>query len=318
MGSRVEAGTGKFAGFGFARPLNGKLADFRLVGYSRRSPLAALGMQQALIASLGEYIALIVLAWVVAGFVWQVFIYGVDGYSLPLSARPDIVTSGFPGLDTNILLEFDAFHRPRSFDEQGEDAMLSAPETNLNLILHGVRTGNSEAPGSAIIGTPGNKDTVFVVGQQIREGLRLKDVHATGIVLSRLGRREVLFLEGRDKSQVSSANLPAEAKEGRSDPTAESVNASGIAGVEDLLRQARLKPVWEGQDLVGYAIDPRGAAGSVRALGLEPNDIVVELNGSRITRQTDLFGRLEDLEEARWLDLKVLRAGVETSLRVQF
>lgn len=160
-----------------------------------------------------------------------------------------------------IFAEFDPFFRLSG-------TAGPATITSLSLKLYGVREDRATGRGSAIIALPDGTQRSFAVGEEIMPGVRLAEVGFDNVTIDRAGAREQICL---DQSTVPAAQSSAPAA-----PVAVAPPAVPPA----VQFQARMS----GGGVDGIVVNPGGDGGqALRAAGLEPGDVVVSVNGQRVT-----------------------------------
>ena len=147
------------------------------------------------------------------------------------------------------LSDFDPFFRLSA-------AAGPAVVTGLNLKLHGVREDRATGRGSAIIALPDGTQRSFAVGEEIMPGVRLAQVGFDNVTIDRNGTAEQIFLDQSEPAQPAAGAQPAAPSP---PPTPAPVQTAPPA------RTA--------------AADP---ALALRAVGLQPGDVVVSVNGQPV------------------------------------
>jgi len=210
-------------------------------------------------------------------------------------------------------LDVDPFHRAAPAASVAAVEM-AAPETLLDLQLHGVRMADDRA--GAIIRTPDLRQDSYAVGQQVVPGVTLDAVRHDRVILSRNGARESLYLQGVQRpTDAAPAPVPANAAAVRPSGAAPQAGSGpmridgallrGLAA--DLPRVAR--PRLRDGRLDGVAIVPTADPGRLGPLGLAPEDVILQVDGIRLTSNQNIEGALERLSEAKRLRLTVERGG---------
>lgn len=148
----------------------------------------------------------LVLAWLAAQALWFV-IYGAEARPLDidpgLGARPGAAAER----DLSALQAFTVF---ASRGAVAAAPSGEAPETRLNLVLRGVRTGPSPADGSAVIESPGQGQRALAAGAEIADGVRLVEIYADRVIINRRGARETIYLREQGR-RAAAAPRPAPA-----------------------------------------------------------------------------------------------------------
>lgn len=173
------------------------------------------------------------------------------------------------------LTDFDPFFR---LSAQGGPAVVTA----LNLTLHGVREDRATGRGSAIIALPDGNQQSFAVGEEIMPGVRLAEVAFDHVAIERGGAREQIFL---DQSEPADA-APAEtmAAPGAPAPPPQAAPPPPPPRQASVGDAVRFQPRMNGGRVDGVAVSPGADGGAaMRAAGLEAGDVIVSVNGQRIT-----------------------------------
>lgn len=205
-------------------------------------------------------------------------------------------------LDLGILTRFDPFNR--SLTSPVAESAEAAPETSLDLKLFGVRLSDDPAHSSAIIQTGGKDQAVYRPGDEILSGVRLDRVHDNRVSLSRAGVIETLSLDDGSGPILGGNTLIKAA------PAAGPAIAA--SDLKSVLRQVRLVPRRDGQRITGWQIDTDGSAAGAAALksyGLEPGDILANLNGETLGSAEDLTDALSEIDRTGSIRLEIERAG---------
>ena len=241
----------------------------------------------------GIEIALTIAFAVASGLlVWKVFEppawAAVD--SVPASSQVRRV--GAPAVLTNI----DPFHRVARAPA-GSPAAARAPETMLDLQLFGIRAGVDGGPGSAIIGTPDNVQSVYSVGQDIMPGVRLEQVLPGRVVIRRNGVSESLSFERENAALLVPAVAVTEA------PAARRLDFDAMRSV---VSQLRFVP-GERDGARGLLLEGSSDPAVLQQTGLEPGDLLLSVNGTPV----DSVAALAPLagSGAQGLTLEVERKG---------
>jgi len=191
-----------------------------------------------------------------------------------------------------------------------------APETRLNLILKGVLATNPMEYGSAIISMGKNgKEDNYALGDKVSSAT-IKEIYADRVILERGGKLETLRMP-----KDNNANLTKSTPK-RNNPVA----ASSPGAVLSDIRKKILKnptsfgkyaipvPVKRNGAVQGYRLQPQGDRSLFDAVGLEPNDVIVAINGVKLNNPAKGLKALRSLQRAKSIDLTVLRNGSEMPL----
>ncbi len=164
----------------------------------------------------------------------------------------------------------------------------SAPETNLDLKLFGLRSGEAGSDrGSAIIETPDNIQRVYYVEDEVTDGVVLKGVTRDYIVLSQAGRLERLTFERPKKTIRSQAK------------SAQNANDMGGVRASEFLSLVTLKQILKDGQTVGYEVQPKSAAVDLGNFGLQAGDVLTKIGAQDLTAGrpdfTSLFAKFSTM-----------------------
>jgi general secretion pathway protein C len=195
-----------------------------------------------------------------------------------------------------------------------------APETRLNLTLHGVFVDEDPEQGAAIIGTSGSTQKYYKVGATVMNGVTLQGVFTDRVVLLRSGRSEVLRFP-----KVPSAGSLAPSRKARSASSqrrAATVDSGALRGYREVFQKEPLKifehvrfvPVRSREGLKGYRILPQKNRELYNQLGIRPSDLVTAVNGVSLNNDQEAMRLMQTLKDASTLQVDILRNGQPQSL----
>jgi general secretion pathway protein C len=195
--------------------------------------------------------------------------------------------------------------------------VVNAPETRLNVRLAGIF--HSEGPDSAplaLIAVDSRSQQVFKTDDRLNDGTRISQILTDRVLLERNGQIEALSLPretvGNGLSHTRSANLNGSAS---ADHT---IDATAVAAElrrqvstnpDALLDLAFATPYFANNQFAGLRLEPGRQPHMFNQLGLRPGDIVVALNGRRLTTPNQGMQLLQELLSAERLEVQVLRNG---------
>jgi general secretion pathway protein C len=183
------------------------------------------------------------------------------------------------------------------FRGQTAAAHASAAST-AGLQLFGVRQEGTSGNGSAIIGTPDGEQRSYVVGEEIVPGVKLAAVAFDYVTLDRGGGTERLAFPSEVDAE---APLPVA-------PTGAAAAAAGSGLTAAALRQAvSFAPRNQGTRITGIVVSPGRNPEIFHTTGFLPGDVVVAVNGARITSATDVQQLQNSLAPGARLALTVER-----------
>jgi general secretion pathway protein C len=214
------------------------------------------------------------------------------------------------------------------------EEVLDAQETTLNLTLSGALQ-RQELPergskimaeaGIAIIGSGRNAQKVYRTGDVIDggNGAKLHSVFTDRVLLDRGGRLEKLsFPKPEDMPQTVArlnSNVRPTVRTLRTEPalsTAASVadavgNAAAILGEHMQIAQHE-----ENGEMIGYRLQPRQNSQVFAQLGLEPGDVLTEVNGIRLNDLRNTARVFQALSETPQASVTIRRNGVDQSMTI--
>lgn len=213
--------------------------------------------------------------------------------------------------------------------DQGESELIvqDVPETSLNLQLDGLRMSTEGGgAGNAIIRTPNGIGTNYRLGDQILPGVTLQRILSDRVIINRDGADETLMLGGRgaglsvisDDSQIITDRGTAETAIGTNAESQEPAEVAGrLTGPDQLFGAINAGPVMTNGSLIGYRLNPIGSADIMRQAGLEPGDVLLQINGTSVVNldMTDVIDRISAVQTAV---LEVNRNGSQRTVRLSF
>lgn len=262
-------------------------------------------------------VVVVTIAYQLAQITWRV-LPGED-YAAP----PPLVAGGAGGgAPTQSGTDFDVLRRSHLFGEAPEpdaeqdapppDATLvDAPDTTLNLRLAGVVVREANEESHAMIADGNQPDKRYRVGDAIEgvSGTRLHHVFADRVLLNRSGRLETLRLPEEDEAGANIRRAAAR-------PTAAPIqtNAAPLREVisqnaTEITRVMRFAPHVEGGQIVGFRVTPGPEAEVFTGLGLEPGDVVTDINGIALDDPSRGLQAFEALGESTMANVTILRGG---------
>jgi general secretion pathway protein C len=201
-----------------------------------------------------------------------------------------------------------------------------APETNLNLTLTGVVTSSTVDGSAAIIENQGSQNT-YGIGDKIDgTNATIKEVRMDRLIIKNGPKHETLMLEGIDFSQNSQVSQPARVRNSAiqqaDNNSPQRLTPSRKLSDDALELTQNLKnspsnftqfisiaPVRNGQGLKGYRVSPGKKPELFNAAGLQPGDILVDINGLDLTDPRQSIQALTALRESEALQMTVEREG---------
>jgi general secretion pathway protein C len=195
-----------------------------------------------------------------------------------------------------------------------------APDTRLNLSLHGVLVYNPLGSSLAIISSGGKREVVYALGEKIVGNTILQAVHPDRVIIRRSGKDETLRLpvksvltvdgvagKSLSRSSRSLGDLPSSAKDLRDrlvkDPSL----------MADL---ATMRPYKRNGKLIGFRIQPKKDPALLASFGVQPGDVITSINGIELNSNRQGIVALGKLRRAKNVDLIILRGGAEVPVSI--
>jgi len=194
-----------------------------------------------------------------------------------------------------------------------------APDTRLNLVLRGILADTPMENASAIIsiGRRGEEMT-YGIGDKV-SGASVKEIHADRVILERNGQFETLRMPKEFNSLIntsSATNSPAPRMDTPGSVIGE-IRAKILRNPTSFGEYAIPVPYNENGRLRGYKLQPQGDRSLFDQLGLDPNDVILAVNGVPLNNPAKGITALRRLQRAKEIDLKVLRNGAEIPLHFE-
>lgn len=200
-------------------------------------------------------------------------------------------------------------------------ASANAPDTQMNLTLKGVLAGGAKIAFAIIAQGQGGAEDFYGIGDQV-SGAILREVHADRVILERNGRFETLRLPeefggntftpepaGNDSALFDNPSSPGEILSNIRQKVLRNPTAFGEYAIP--------LPYNENGRLRGYKLQPQGDRSLFDAVGLNPDDVITEINGVELNDPTKGIKALRSLQRAKSIDAKVLRNGVEVPMHFE-
>lgn len=196
----------------------------------------------------------------------------------------------------------------------------NAPDTTLNLTLHGLFAAKRKETAFAIIAQPNGDEQPYRIGDAVPGGAKVQDILDDRVVLDRNGRLETLRMvrdridtgTDEDAGTAAGTTLPGEMAD-----QARELRSTLTHKPQEIFNLAQLTPVMKNGELQGYRVRPKQYKELFQAAGLEPGDVIVAVNGVSVTDPQQLTGLTQQLGTATSLTLTVeRRGGVRTDVSV--
>jgi general secretion pathway protein C len=189
-------------------------------------------------------------------------------------------------------------------------ATLDAPDTTLSLVLNGVQGYEDATDGYAFISSGRGEQKLYHAGATIEgaNGATLHSVYPDRVLIDRGGHVETLrFPEPQDlgRAAAPTARLAPPPPQNPTGSLREVISANA-SRITDVIRAV---PHVDGDRMIGYRVTPARNREAFAALGLEPGDVLTEVNGTALTDPASSLQVFESLGEASMATVTVLRNG---------
>ncbi|HEX6998478.1 MAG TPA: type II secretion system protein GspC [Gammaproteobacteria bacterium] len=189
---------------------------------------------------------------------------------------------------------------------------LDAPDTTLSLRLTGITYVNEEGKSVGHIVSDRGEEKVYSVGQTIENagGATVHSIYKDRVILNRGGRLEALRLPKETPPGAApraAGPMLAPSPQTSSPSTLREVISENASRLTDILRIA---PHVDGGQVVGFRVTPGRDREAFTALGLQPGDVVTDINGTVLNDASRGLEAFEALGESTMANVTVLRDGV--------
>jgi len=211
-------------------------------------------------------------------------------------------------------------------------APIDAPKTGLKLTLKGVFAASVAEQAMALIADARGKEKVYKKSEVIFSGVTLYEIYPDKVILERSGSFETLSLP---REKLTSSSRPqirsTRTTRPRTQPTSSEVVRTRTvrAGkrLENLKKElaenpqkfwenVRIEPVHgDDQQIKGYKFNHKDRQ-MMRALGLRPGDVIVEVNGQGVSDPSVFSGLLGDLSSQTTITLGIERNGHRENINI--
>ncbi|MDE1220351.1 type II secretion system protein GspC [Vibrio aestuarianus] len=268
---------------------------------------------------------LILSAWIMGKMVWllQQNTFDVAPW-VPTSSSSTTATQ--QSLDLSSLQQGDLFGRySEEKAEVVQTVIKDAPKTSLSLLLVGVVASNEPSRSLAVIANRGSQATYGV--NEVIEGTRakLKAVLVDRVIIDNSGRDETLMLDGVDyhkpSVQVPERVIASNARGNNPASEEEKLDDIRIAisrNPQEIFKYVRLSQVKRDDKVLGYRVSPGKSPELFESVGLQNDDIAIQLNGQDLTDPDAMSKIFQSVSELTEINLTVERDGQPHDIYIQF
>ena len=203
----------------------------------------------------------------------------------------------------------------------GASAPASSSATTAGLKLKGVVAPDEGAIASAIFSTGGGKDIAVFVDREISPGLKLVEVKADHVIVSRNGVNERIDLEAA-RSTVAAKGAPGRVMGFRMNVARSGNNnyAFSRKELDDALRdpnQLSYLGVIGMPPGGGVRMEAAPAGSLANKLGLQPGDLIKKVNGQPVASSGDLARLYQEFATLHQVQAEVRRGNTTLELAYQ-
>lgn len=196
-------------------------------------------------------------------------------------------------------------------------SILEAPETTLNLELKATVADTVENRRGAAIIASSQVEKTYTVADVIEGagGAQLHAIYNDRVILNRAGRLETLRLPTEYVPDNAGAAFPSPIAVSPQGNTASlrSVLSANATRINEIVRVA---PHIEQGRMVGFRLNPGEQPEQFEALGFQPGDVVMEINGTAMTDPSRGLQVFESLGESTVANVTVVRNGTPEVLTI--
>ncbi len=197
-----------------------------------------------------------------------------------------------------------------------EPVVTSAPDTQLNLFLRGLVSSDDERGARAIIAAPDNTELPYAIGDPLPGDATLKQIRTDRVILLRNGRYETLRLP----RETSGATMDDDSPDSVSFDSGADLRTYREMVLQDpsaLNNLMRLIPLTEGGRFKGYRLIPGRDARVLARFGLQPGDVVTNVNGIQLDTPSKGAEALQSLATSDVVSVTIMRNGMPQSLTLR-
>ena len=251
------------------------------------------------------------IAWHIANLFWTFASPSSSTLNAPLVNKPVSSKNISSNLDLNQIKQANLFGQFQTAVAAPVVETIDAPETTLQLNLHGTLLSDNKEQSRAIIEVNG-KDKIFSVGDEIQNNVSLHSVLAYQVILNNRGKKEALKLPREEESSgsIQPRNSTSSSSANRIAQDLRKTALNNPSSITDILR---LKKGQTSSGQKGFRIYPGKERDRFRELGLMPGDFVTQVNGLAVADQNP-FQVVQSLGSSSYINLSIERNGQPMNL----
>jgi type II secretion system protein C len=190
---------------------------------------------------------------------------------------------------------------------KGNDSSISPVPLNLTLIQ--VHLGRNATSGSAEIGVVRESPQTYQAGALLENGARLTEIHSDYVLLRKGRNAARLYLENATAAvKIGDATMLIVGGIKEAPPPAKVTNREIIT---DYIRPS---PVYDRETLIGYQIYPGSKSGPFTQMGLQPGDLITEIDGTPLSDPAAAWEMFHQLADGSAVSATLKRKGGAQSI----
>jgi type II secretion system protein C len=192
---------------------------------------------------------------------------------------------------------------------KGNDSSISREP--LSLMLVRVHLGRNATEGSAEMGVVLESPQTYQAGAMLENGARLAEIHADYVLLTRGTNSARLYLRNGTAGKVGDIAMLTVGGVKEAPPPAK------VTSREILTDYIRPTPVYDQETIVGYQVYPGTQSGPFAQMGLQPGDLITEIDGTPLNDPQIAWDIFHQLAEGSALSATVKRHGAFESVTLE-
>jgi general secretion pathway protein C len=222
------------------------------------------------------------------------------------------VQTGSRGMeDYSAIVNAHLFGKAAAAGQSLDGSKVEAPETNLNLQLKATVAAGDTPYAHAIIGDGAGGEKVYFLKATVPGGATLQSIQPDRVILSRGGALEALLLP-REGGAANPSPRPPPAALGT--PAPGSMQEVITQNANTITQVIRPQPYMPNGELKGYRVYPGRNREQFVALGLQPGDLVTEINGMALNNPQQAMQIFKALGETTQAQVMIERDGKSQTL----
>ncbi|MDT8334079.1 MAG: type II secretion system protein N [Desulfurivibrionaceae bacterium] len=197
----------------------------------------------------------------------------------------------------------------------------AAPKTTLALVLKGIVTVESMQRALAVIAEKGKGDEeLYSVGDKVPGNAEISEIHGDRVLLRRGGVLETLMMEQDDQDGLSMSSRETESAGGADEAIIDlgdgvhwridnSYLEQRLGDIPTLAREVGVEVYKEGDVQQGYRLVSARGSKLLRELGLQPGDVLHEVNGVKLDTIQGGLSAYQQIRNAEQIRVVISRNG---------